>query len=76
MDAATADLIVNNLSKLKDLSPAQLTAIVAALRAMDDPPTASWRQALADNIEAKDWYSAGLAAMSIVSGQVKLKKCP
>jgi len=76
MDPATADLIVNNLTKLKDLSPAQLTAVVTALKAMNDPATASWRDELLANINAKDWYEAGLAAGSIVSGQITLKKCP
>lgn len=76
MDAATADLLVKNITKLDQLTPAQLSAIVAALKAMVDPATAAWRQQLVADIEAKDWSSAGLAAMSIVSGQIDLKKCP
>jgi hypothetical protein len=76
MDPETADLIVNNLTKLKDLSPAQLTAVITALKAMNDPATTSWRDELLANINAKDWYEAGLAAGSIVSGQITLKKCP
>jgi hypothetical protein len=76
MDPAAADLILKNLTKLKDLSPAQLTAVVTALKAMNDPATTSWRDELLANINAKDWYEAGLAAMSIVSGQITIRKCP
>ena len=70
------DLLIQNITKLKDLSPAQLAAIVAALKAYDDPASAKWRQDEITAIEAKDWATAGLGAMSLVSGQIKLKKCP
>jgi hypothetical protein len=75
MDPATADLLIKNLGHLDKLSAAQLTTIVAALKAMDDPATAEWRQGLVANIEKQDWFAAGTFAMSIVSGQLTLKKC-
>jgi hypothetical protein len=76
MDAATADLLTKNLTKLDTLSPTQLAAIVAALKAYDDPASAEWRQFMVGRIEAKDWFGAGTGAVNIAAGQVKLKKCP
>jgi hypothetical protein len=40
MDGAMVDLLIQNITTLKDLSPAQLVAIVAALKAYDDPASA------------------------------------
>jgi hypothetical protein len=76
MDGAMVDLLIQNITTLKDLSPAQLVAIVAALKAYDDPASAKWRQDEITAIEAKGWTTAGLGAMSLASGQVQLKKCP
>ena len=76
MDPVIVDILYTRLDELDKLSPAQLAAVVAALKAYDVPAAAEWRDDLVKAIEAKDWYTAGLGAMSIVSGQLSLKKCP
>ncbi len=73
------DLLMKNMSHLDVLTAPQLAGIVAALKAYDFPAGsegAKWRDGMVAAIEKGDFTTAGLGAMSIVSGQVILKACP
>jgi hypothetical protein len=78
MPKATRDLLMDNLSKLGTLTQAQRDEIVAALKAYDFPDANGdrWRDDMVAAITNGDFSTAGLGAMSIVSGQVTLKACP
>lgn len=78
MPKATRDLLMDNLTKLGSLTQAQRDEIVAALKAYDFPDATGdqWRDGMVTAITKGDFSTAGLGAMSIVSGQVTLKACP
>ena len=70
------DVLMTNLSQLETLAPAQLAALVAALKAVNDPASEEWRQGLVSAIEDGKLEDAGLFGMNIVSGDVTLEPCP
>jgi hypothetical protein len=78
MTKDTLDLLMKNITKLDTITPAQLAQIVAALKAYDFPDAAGkgWRDDMVKAIETGDFSTAGLGAMSLVSGQVNLRACP
>jgi PBP1b-binding outer membrane lipoprotein LpoB len=80
MDAATLDLLLhpsgNNFNSLTD---AQITTIVAALRAYDfgsDTFALQWRDQIVADFEAHRLSDATQAMGSVVIGAVRLVACP
>ncbi len=78
MPAAVKKLLLDNLTKLDTLTPAQRTLIVGALLAYQFSPGSdgeTWRDALVDSIQNGHLDTAGLAAIAIANGTVVLQAC-
>ena len=78
MPKAKRDLLIDNLTKLGSLTPAQRAEIVTALKAYDFPDATgdTWRDGLVAFITKGDFSGGGFGALEIVSGQVTIKACP